>query len=68
MTLWAIVALLIAPFYMFSQQELAPPEDQGVVFSIIQAAPNATIEQTKLFRDRSTTSTSRFPSLLALSS
>src|ERR1700752_2028735 len=25
-TLWAIVALLIAPFYMFSQQELAPPE------------------------------------------
>jgi multidrug efflux pump len=48
-TLWAIVALLIAPFYMFSQQELAPPEDQGVVFSIIQAAPNATIEQTKLF-------------------
>jgi multidrug efflux pump len=48
-TLWAIVALLIAPFYMFSQEELAPPEDQGVVFSIIQAAPNATIEQTKLF-------------------
>ena len=34
---------------MFSQQELAPAEDQGVVFSIVQAAPNATIEQTKLF-------------------
>ena len=49
LTLWVIVALLIAPFYMFSQRELAPPEDQGVVFSIIQAAPNATIEQTKLF-------------------
>src|SRR4029453_5081989 len=37
------------PFYMFSQRELAPAEDQGVVFSIIQAAPNATIEQTRLF-------------------
>jgi multidrug efflux pump len=49
LTLWAIVALLIVPFYMFSQHELAPAEDQGVVFSIIQAAPNATIEQTKLF-------------------
>jgi multidrug efflux pump len=49
LTLWAIVALLIVPFYMFSQRELAPAEDQGVVFSIIQAAPNATIEQTKLF-------------------
>jgi multidrug efflux pump len=49
LTLWAIVAVLVVPFYMFSQQELAPAEDQGVVFSIIQAAPNATIEQTKLF-------------------
>ena len=49
LTLWLIVAALIAPFYLFSQRELAPAEDQGVVFSIIQAAPNATIEQTKLF-------------------
>ena len=48
-TLWVIVALLIVPFYMFSQRELAPAEDQGVVFSVVQAAPNATIEQTKLF-------------------
>jgi multidrug efflux pump len=43
------VALLIVPFYMFSMRELAPAEDQGVVFSIVQAAPNSTIEQTKLF-------------------
>ena len=49
LTLWVIVALLIVPFYMFSQHELAPAEDQGVVFSVVQAAPNATIEQTKLF-------------------
>jgi multidrug efflux pump len=34
---------------MFSQHELAPPEDQGVVFSIIQASPNATLDQTNLF-------------------
>jgi multidrug efflux pump len=47
--LWAIVALLIIPFYMFSQRELAPKEDQSVVFGLIQAAPNATIDQTKLF-------------------
>ncbi len=49
LVLWAIVALLIVPFYMFSQQELAPAEDQGVVFAVVQAAPNATIDQTKLF-------------------
>jgi len=47
--LWLIVAALIVPFYMFSQRELAPAEDQGVVFSAIQAAPNSTIEQTTLF-------------------
>src|SRR6185437_9070350 len=37
------------PFYMFSQRELAPAEDQGVVFGVIQAAANSTIDQTKLF-------------------
>jgi len=51
-TLWAIVALLVVPFYMFSQRELAPAEDQGVVFSIVQAAPNSTIDQTRLFADQ----------------
>ena len=34
---------------MFSQQELAPAEDQGVVFGVIQAAANSTVEQTTLF-------------------
>ena len=33
LVLWAIVAALTVPFYMFSQRELAPAEDQGVVFS-----------------------------------
>jgi multidrug efflux pump len=34
---------------MFSQRELAPPEDQGVVFGVIQAAANSTVDQTNLF-------------------
>ena len=49
LTLWIIVALLMVPFYMFSQRELAPAEDQGVVFGIIQASANSTIDQTSLF-------------------
>ena len=49
LTLWIIVALLMVPFYMFSQRELAPAEDQGVVFGIIQASANSTIDQTTLF-------------------
>jgi multidrug efflux pump len=49
LVLWGIVVLLIVPFYMFSQSELAPTEDQSVVFGIIQAAPNATLDQTTMF-------------------
>jgi multidrug efflux pump len=49
LVLWALVVLLIFPFYMFSAKELAPTEDQSVVFGIIQASPNSTLDQTKLF-------------------
>jgi multidrug efflux pump len=50
--LWAAVVLLIAPFYMFSQRELAPAEDQGVVFGVIQASANSTLDQTKLYASK----------------
>jgi multidrug efflux pump len=50
--LWVVVLLLIFPFFMFSQRELAPTEDQGVVFCIAQGSPNATIEQTEMFTTR----------------
>ncbi len=49
LVLWAIVILLIVPFYMFSQRELAPAEDQGVVFGVIQSSANSTLDQTNLF-------------------
>jgi len=49
LTLWALVLLLMIPFYMFSQRELAPNEDEGVVFAVIQAPANATLDQTNLF-------------------
>ena len=49
LTLWAIVVVLIVPFYMFSQKELAPMEDQSFFFCFIQASANSTIDQTRLF-------------------
>jgi multidrug efflux pump len=49
LTLWAIVAVLMIPFYFFSQRELAPAEDQGVVFGVIQSSANSTLDQTNLF-------------------
>src|SRR5437868_2738404 len=47
--LWGIVAALMFPLYLFSPKELAPTEDQSVVFVVIQASPNSTIDQTNLF-------------------
>jgi multidrug efflux pump len=49
---WIVVALLIVPLYMFSQRELAPAEDQGVVFGVIQASANSTIDQTTMFTQK----------------
>jgi multidrug efflux pump len=49
LVLWLIVATLMVPFYMFSQRELAPTEDQGFFFGFVQAAANSTLDQTKLF-------------------
>jgi multidrug efflux pump len=49
LVLWAIVAALTVPFYLFSQRELAPSEDQGVVFSTLQTSSNSTIDQTQMF-------------------
>jgi multidrug efflux pump len=48
-TVWAVVAVLMIPLYMFSQRELAPSEDQGVVFGVIQSSANSTLDQTNLF-------------------
>jgi len=54
LTLWAIVIALIIPFYMFSQKELAPAEDQSFLFCVIQSSANATVDQTKMFADEVT--------------
>lgn len=42
------IALLIVPFYMFAMKELAPREDQSVLFGIVQGPPNATSEQMRI--------------------
>jgi multidrug efflux pump len=47
----AIIGLLFVPFWMFSQQELAPVEDQGYLFGFIKSPANATLDQVTLFSD-----------------
>ena len=43
--------LLLLKFSISMNSELAPTEDQGVIFGIIDAPANATIEQTAAFAD-----------------
>ena len=47
--IWIVVFLLAFPMYMFSPKELAPTEDQGVIFGIINAPANATADQKAIF-------------------
>jgi multidrug efflux pump len=42
---WITLSILIIPMYMFTTQELAPNEDQGVIFGAIDVPANATLEQ-----------------------
>jgi len=42
---WGVLSILVVPMYMFSGAELAPNEDQGVVFGAIDVPANATLEQ-----------------------
>lgn len=42
---WVGISLLCFPLYMFSQKELAPREDQGVIFGIVESSSNSTIDQ-----------------------
>ena len=46
---WVIVSLLCIPMFMFSPPELAPAEDQGFLFGIVETPSNSTIEQTAHF-------------------
>ena len=50
---WIGLSILAAIFLKMSMsaKELAPTEDQGVIFGIVNAPANATIEQTSAFAD-----------------
>ncbi len=46
---WVVVSLCTIPMYMFSPKELAPTEDQSVIFGIMNTAANATADQNAVF-------------------
>ena len=48
-TVWIIISLLTIPLFTMSAKELAPVEDQGVIFGIVDAAANSTLDQNSSF-------------------
>ncbi len=48
-TVWLVISLLSIPMFTMSAKELAPNEDQGVIFGIVDAAANSTLDQTNGF-------------------
>src|SRR5262245_51295242 len=49
---WIGLALLCIPMFQMSQKELAPTEDQGVIFGIVEAPANATIDDTVRYANK----------------
>ena len=43
------MSLLAIPMFIMSPKELAPTEDQGVIFGILDASANATLDQTSIY-------------------
>ncbi|HLP07064.1 MAG TPA: efflux RND transporter permease subunit [Opitutaceae bacterium] len=46
-----LLMFVVVPFFQFAQSELAPKEDQGVVFGILIPSPTSTLDQNVLFAE-----------------
>lgn len=48
-SVWIVISFLVVPLFMFSQSELAPKEDQGVIFGIVESSANSTLNQASIY-------------------
>ncbi|HSA81476.1 MAG TPA: hypothetical protein VLE23_11700, partial [Geminicoccaceae bacterium] len=46
------LCLLAVPLYTFSANELAPVEDEGIIFLLVTSAPDATLDYTASYMDK----------------
>jgi multidrug efflux pump len=51
LTVWLIACLLCIPLFTMSASELAPTEDQGVIFGIVQDSSNLNLDQAVFYAD-----------------
>ena len=53
-TIWIVLSILCVPMYLFSPNELAPQEDQGIIFGVVVPPANATLEQATFYSQKAT--------------
>ncbi|MCR6651849.1 MAG: efflux RND transporter permease subunit [Cellvibrionaceae bacterium] len=46
---WGVISILTIPMFMVSVKELAPTEDQGVIFGIVEGSSNSSMEQASIY-------------------
>lgn len=49
---WIALSLLVVPLFVLSPKELAPTEDQGVIFGVLEGPANATIDESIRYADK----------------
>lgn len=49
---WVVLTLFAVLFYVMSPVELAPKEDQGIIFGAVSPPPNASLEQVVYYTER----------------
>ncbi len=47
--IWVVISALAVPMFTMSAKELAPMEDQGVIFGILDASADSTLDQTSVY-------------------
>ncbi len=60
---WVVLSLAAAGLYVMSPTELAPKEDQGIIFGAISPQANASLEQVTYFTDRAFDVFSKVPEM-----
>jgi len=50
-SIWILLTLACIPLFVLSPKELAPEEDQGVIFGIVEGPANYTVEETSRYAE-----------------
>lgn len=58
---WILITLLCIPMFLLSPKELAPKEDQGIIFGIVDAPANYALEETARYAQSANDTFLQFP-------